>query len=60
MPLIEIDITAGRLAADQKQQLVIAVTDAIAASAPVRREEIIISIRETPPGNRAVAGRIIA
>lgn len=58
MPLISIDLTEGNLSAAKKEQLIVALTDAgVQVLGEAARKSTIVTIRETPKGNRGIAGK---
>lgn len=59
MPLIHVDITAGKATEEAKAQLIARLTDVVTeVLGEAQRNLTIITIIETPPGNRGIGGRI--
>lgn len=60
VPLIHIDMTAGKATQEQKQVLIEKITAAVAESlGQEQHAQTIITIVETPVGNRAMGGKIL-
>jgi 4-oxalocrotonate tautomerase family enzyme len=59
MPLIHIDLTAGKATETQKAALIARVTDIVVdVLGPEQRPLTIVTLIETPPGNRGIGGKV--
>ncbi len=59
MPLIHVDMTAGRASDEQKSRLIARLTDTVAeVLGPEHRSMTVITLIETPPGHRGIGGRV--
>ncbi len=59
MPLIHIDLTAGKATVTQKAALIARFTDVVAEVLGAEQRPItIITLLETPPGNRGIGGKV--
>jgi 4-oxalocrotonate tautomerase family enzyme len=59
MPLIHVDMTAGKATDEQKRLLIAKLTDAVCeALGEAQRALTIVTLIETPPGHRGVGGKV--
>lgn len=61
MPLIHVDMSAGKASSEQKQLLIARLTDTIAeVLGEEQRPMTVVTLVETPPGNRGLGGKVLA
>ena len=59
MPLIHVDMTAGKATQAQKVRLIARLTDAVSeVLGEEQRSLTIVTLIETPSGNRGIGGRV--
>jgi 4-oxalocrotonate tautomerase family enzyme len=59
MPLIHVDMSAGKADDDQKRMLIAKITDAVCeALGEAQRAQTVVTLIETPPGHRGIGGKV--
>lgn len=59
MPLIHVDMTAGKASDEQKSRLIAGITDTVAdVLGPEHRPMTVVTLIETPAGHRGIGGKV--